>query len=161
MADLKENQMSTITNPTYIRCVDSAGNSRIVSSSQYKRSDEVGGQLSNIVMLQIASVSTWERFAAMCVVGSYNGSNHMLLTITGTKADEYTPIIHVKAFGGYVTSNVKVICKVEGNKLCVYLYSSIEQGSQNPTVVQSSHPVRIVNKAVDLSSYTEIPITSV
>lgn len=161
MADQRENQLTPISNPAYLRCLDSAGNSGIVSSSEYKRSDAVGVQLSYYEMLQIARVAVWERFAVMCVVGNSDGSNHMLLTITGTMTEGYSQIIHVKAFGGNVISNIKVLCKVESNELYVYLHSSISAGSKNPTVVQSSHPVRMVNKAVDLSSYTEIPITSV
>ena len=34
MADIRENQMTLISNPTYLRCVDSAGNSGVIATSE-------------------------------------------------------------------------------------------------------------------------------
>ena len=34
MADIKENAMTQISNPTYLRCIDSAGNSGVIATSE-------------------------------------------------------------------------------------------------------------------------------
>ena len=157
MADLKENQMMAIT-AANLRCLDSAGNSGVVPVSEFVRSDKKTS-LSSHVFAQIAKVPLWERFAAMCVIGSSDAAHSCILRVTGTIMNGNQ--IAVKAF---YTGNspkaleVKLLYKIDDGILTIGIYSNLSEGSTNPFAIISSHPVSYQHMS-DISGYTEFNAT--
>ena len=158
MADIKENQMAAIT-PVSIRCVDSAGNSGVVPTSYFVRSDRTT-TLSAKTLLQIASAILWERFAALCVIGSSDAYENCMLRVTGVIQENDVVRIRAVCTGKKLENlGARLLYKVENHVLKVYLYSNLNDGSSNPLAIISSHPMTS-SHVTDISGYKQVTTTS-
>ena len=157
--DIRENEMQQGT-AAYLRGVASNGNSIVEPVSNFERKNVTKPQLSAKTLMQIASVSLWGRFAALCVIGSSDAINNCILRITGTIIDNSTPRIKA-VYNGIppATLGVSLLYKIVSGVLSVYLYSNVDEGSTNPLAIISSHPTSSVY-TTDISGYTKITPSS-
>lgn len=157
MGDIRENAMQQGT-ADYLRGIASNGNSILVPASNFVRKSDGVQQLLNGTLYKIADVASWDRFAALCVIGISGADNHVILSITGTFASGISPIICAKYIGSYAPSDFKILYKIDNKKLGVYIYSESGTGNILPFVIHSSCPLA-VSSVSDISGYTEVEMS--
>lgn len=141
MADQKENQMGIITNPTYIRCLDSSGNSKKVTPADVIKT---AGDASGYIEKNLTG-SKWYRIA----IGNTNNSLSSALINIGNSfttypsrsclfyvsASGYTDCVVTKlANSDYYVSKVRLLTKESTTGRCMMdVYIRPSGGSQNNT----------------------------
>lgn len=126
MADQKENEMGIITNPTYIRCVDSAGNSKKVTPANVVKT---AGNASGYIEHSFTG-GKWYRIA----IGELNNNISSALINIGNRFGNITPqsqlfyvsmngysntIVTKLANQGFYASKIRLLTKKSTTEKCM------------------------------------------
>ena len=151
--DIRENEMQQGT-AAYLRGVDASGNSILAPASKFINTTT---DFTYNYLIKIAEVIEWQRFAALCVIGSTDGISQMILSISGTFVSNKPRL--VARYIGDKISSIKVLYKVDvGTKISVYLYNKNIPGNTVPFVINSSQLITS-SQVTDISEYSEITIS--
>ena len=126
MADIRENQMTLISNPTYLRCVDSAGNTGTITNFEYefKTFGVAGGSPTTWLPLGSYSLEEYAPVRLSMTVGSYyiaSKRKNYDVTLTRGSGEQVCASGNGGGLIGYVVSGsrLNIYAKVVATEICI------------------------------------------